>query len=173
MVRIRRSGDHGCLARAAPADADAVANRAPNGPAARVAARVHILISQSRDGRFIAAVVRRFGINVAVGSSSRGGAVAVRGLLALLKQGCHVGITPDGPRGPRRRAADGVARIRGVVGRADPALRRADLAPMGAEELGPDGDSEAVRASGDRLWRADPRRSRELAQCACGGRSGP
>jgi lysophospholipid acyltransferase (LPLAT)-like uncharacterized protein len=83
---------------------------------AGLAARVHILISHSRDGRFIAAVVRRFGIDVAPGSSSRGGTVAVRNLLALLEAGSHIGMTPDGPRGPRRRAAQGIAQIAALSG---------------------------------------------------------
>ncbi|HST75826.1 MAG TPA: lysophospholipid acyltransferase family protein [Acetobacteraceae bacterium] len=81
-------------------------------------ARVHILISRSRDGRFIAAVVRRFGIDVAPGSSSRGGAAAMRSLVGLLASGSHIGITPDGPRGPRRRAAAGVAQLAALSGAA-------------------------------------------------------
>lgn len=72
---------------------------------------VHILVSQSRDGRFIAAVVRRFGIDVAYGSTSRGGPAAVRHLVRLTAAGGHVGITPDGPRGPPRQAASGVAQL--------------------------------------------------------------
>ncbi len=79
-------------------------------------ARVHILISRSRDGRFIAAVVRRFGIDVAPGSSSRGGVAAMRSLVGLLASGSHVGITPDGPRGPSRRAAPGVAQLAALSG---------------------------------------------------------
>jgi lysophospholipid acyltransferase (LPLAT)-like uncharacterized protein len=71
-------------------------------------AQVRILISHSRDGRFIGTVVRWFGIEVALGSSSRGGAAAFRSLLGLLERGIHIGITPDGPRGPRRQAALGV-----------------------------------------------------------------
>ena len=81
-------------------------------------ARVHILISRSRDGRFIAAVVRRFGIDVAPGSSSRGGAAAMRSLVGLLASGSHIGITPDGPRGPPRRAAPGVAQLAALSGAA-------------------------------------------------------
>jgi len=37
--------------------------------------RIHILISRSRDGRFIGTIVGRFGIDVLSGSTSRGGAV--------------------------------------------------------------------------------------------------
>jgi lysophospholipid acyltransferase (LPLAT)-like uncharacterized protein len=77
---------------------------------------VHTLVSQHRDGRFIGEVVRRFGIQPILGSSSRGGAAGVRGLLAVLKQGDLIGITPDGPRGPRREAASGVAQLAALSG---------------------------------------------------------
>jgi lysophospholipid acyltransferase (LPLAT)-like uncharacterized protein len=78
--------------------------------------RMRILVSRSRDGRFIAALVRRFGINVALGSSSGGGAIAMRSLMSLIAAGDHIGITPDGPRGPRRRAAPGVAQLAALSG---------------------------------------------------------
>jgi len=75
------------------------------------AAPIHALISQHRDGRIIAAVVRQFGIEPVLGSSSRGGATGLRQLLQLLSGGAMVGITPDGPQGPRREAAQGVAHL--------------------------------------------------------------
>jgi lysophospholipid acyltransferase (LPLAT)-like uncharacterized protein len=77
---------------------------------------IHTLVSQHRDGRFIGAVVRRFGIAPILGSSSRGGAAGLRNLLAVLKQGDMIGITPDGPRGPRRQSAFGVARLAALSG---------------------------------------------------------
>ena len=86
----------------------------------------HVLVSKHRDGRFIGAVVQRFGVRVVHGSSSKnnsardvsekGGAASVRALLAVLQAGQHVLITPDGPRGPSRRAAPGVAQIAGLSG---------------------------------------------------------
>ncbi|MBV9783958.1 MAG: lysophospholipid acyltransferase family protein [Acidisphaera sp.] len=79
-------------------------------------ARVNVLVSRHRDGRFIGAVVSRFGLQVVHGSSSRGGATSVRTMLGLLERGEHVAITPDGPRGPRRRAAAGVAQVAAVSG---------------------------------------------------------
>lgn len=78
--------------------------------------RVHVLMSQHRDGRFIGAVVRQFDIDVVAGSSRRGGSSALRILLGLIARGDHVGITPDGPRGPRRRAAPGVAQLAALSG---------------------------------------------------------
>ena len=80
--------------------------------------RVHVLVSQHRDGRFIGAMLRRFGVEVVLGSSSRGGAAGMRALLGLLARGDQIVITPDGPRGPRRVAAAGVAQIAGLSGMA-------------------------------------------------------
>jgi hypothetical protein len=77
---------------------------------------IHTLVSHHRDGRFIGAVVRRFGILPILGSSSRGGAAGLRNLLAVLRQGDLIGITPDGPRGPRRQAAFGVAQLAALSG---------------------------------------------------------
>ncbi len=77
---------------------------------------IHTLVSEHRDGRFIAAVVRRFGILPILGSSTRGGARGLRNLLAVLRQGEVIGITPDGPRGPRRQAAFGVAQLAALSG---------------------------------------------------------
>lgn len=78
--------------------------------------RVHVLVSQHRDGRFIGAVVSRFKLDVVLGSSSRGGAKGLRMLLNLLASGDHIAITPDGPRGPRRVAAPGVAQLAALSG---------------------------------------------------------
>jgi lysophospholipid acyltransferase (LPLAT)-like uncharacterized protein len=85
-----------------------------------------VLVSKHRDGRFIGAVVRRFGVTVVHGSSSKsgsardvaekGGAASVRVLLGVLEAGEHILITPDGPRGPSRQAAPGVAQIAGLSG---------------------------------------------------------
>ncbi len=78
---------------------------------------IHMLISQHRDGRLIADTVSHFGIDTVSGSSSKGGAGALRAMVRFLKGGDCVGITPDGPRGPRMRATDGIvatARLSGA-----------------------------------------------------------
>ena len=78
---------------------------------------IHMLISQHRDGQIIARTVGHFGIRTVAGSSSRGGAQALRAMVKALKAGEYVGITPDGPRGPYMRASDGIvslARLAGV-----------------------------------------------------------
>jgi lysophospholipid acyltransferase (LPLAT)-like uncharacterized protein len=77
---------------------------------------IHALVSQHRDGRVIGAVVRRFGILPILGSSTRGGAAGLRNLLGVLSKGALIGITPDGPQGPRRQAAAGVAQLAALSG---------------------------------------------------------
>jgi lysophospholipid acyltransferase (LPLAT)-like uncharacterized protein len=75
-----------------------------------------VLASRHRDGQLIAAVVKRLGIAVVSGSSSKGGASGLRALVNALKSGAHVGLTPDGPRGPRRIAAPGTAQLAAMTG---------------------------------------------------------
>ena len=66
-----------------------------------------VLVSRSKDGEMIAETMRLSDIGAVRGSSSRGGAVAVRGLMEVLQSGLDIGITPDGPKGPAREVKDG------------------------------------------------------------------
>ena len=78
---------------------------------------IHMLVSAHRDGQFIARAMAPFGISTVRGSTRRGGAQGLRQLIRLLRSGSCVGITPDGPRGPRMRAGAGIitlARLAGV-----------------------------------------------------------
>jgi lysophospholipid acyltransferase (LPLAT)-like uncharacterized protein len=77
---------------------------------------IHFLVSRHRDGRLIGAMMRRFGPEPVFGSSSRGGAAAMLGMIRLLRGGAIIGITPDGPRGPARIAAPGIAQLAAVAG---------------------------------------------------------
>lgn len=81
--------------------------------------RMLMMVSRSRDGEFITRVMNRFGIDGARGSSSRGGSDALRELLRELgrPQARDIGITPDGPRGPRGRVQDGVLGLSAGSGR--------------------------------------------------------
>ncbi|MBB2205940.1 glycosyltransferase N-terminal domain-containing protein [Gluconacetobacter takamatsuzukensis] len=84
--------------------------------------RPHVLISRNRDGRLIADIIAPWGAGTIAGSTDRkgkdkGGAAALRQLLALLRGGDPIVITPDGPRGPRRTVEQGViglARLSGA-----------------------------------------------------------
>ena len=75
------------------------------------------LSSAHPDGRLSAYMVKPFGISAVFGSPYKDGAKGLRQLVKLTKAGESVGITPDGPRGPRMRASAGVialARLSGV-----------------------------------------------------------
>jgi lysophospholipid acyltransferase (LPLAT)-like uncharacterized protein len=61
----------------------------------------HVLVSRSRDGEIIARLLARLGFAPVRGSTRRGGAGAMRALLDTAGDGRDIGITPDGPRGPR------------------------------------------------------------------------
>jgi lysophospholipid acyltransferase (LPLAT)-like uncharacterized protein len=81
-----------------------------------VSMRTHVLVSRHNDGRFIGRVVGRFGLDTVVGSSSAGGWASLREMLRLLREGHNIAITPDGPRGPARTAAAGVAQVAAATG---------------------------------------------------------
>lgn len=70
--------------------------------------RLVVLASRHRDSVRLSRILRRFGLSIAYGSSSRGGVAGVRELLRRVRDGHDVGITPDGPKGPRRRVKAGV-----------------------------------------------------------------
>jgi hypothetical protein len=78
--------------------------------------RVAILISQHRDGEFISRVARWLGFSVIRGSATRGGAIAFKQLIQALRDGRHVVITPDGPKGPRHRVKSGVIELARLTG---------------------------------------------------------
>ncbi len=77
-----------------------------------------VLISGHRDGRLISSVIARLGLQTVVGSTREGARAGALGLLRRLRQGHFIAITPDGPRGPRRRAAAGVAELAALSGAA-------------------------------------------------------
>ena len=70
--------------------------------------RLTVLASKSRDGRNIAAVAGAFGVQSVAGSTSDGALGAMREMYKLLRQGKNVTIMPDGPKGPRYEAKDGI-----------------------------------------------------------------
>lgn len=90
---------------------------------------VAIMVSDGREGQYLADYARRIGYHAVQGSSSRGATRALLGAIRALEQGTTVAITPDGPRGPRRMIKPGVihaaqrtgARILPLHARAHPA----------------------------------------------------
>ena len=62
---------------------------------------IAVLVSEHGDGEIIARILRDFGFRLIRGSTSRGAARALIAVDRELRDGVDVGITPDGPRGPR------------------------------------------------------------------------
>src|SRR5262245_42038451 len=77
--------------------------------------KMTVLISEHADGRLIAETCRYLNVRVVTGSTTRGGVEAVRKMVRVLQRS-HVAITPDGPRGPRRRLQPGVISLASMTG---------------------------------------------------------
>jgi lysophospholipid acyltransferase (LPLAT)-like uncharacterized protein len=84
------------------------------GAGRKTRARFQVLIGQHADGELIAQISRRVGFRVVRGSSTRGGVEAVRKMLRLGRG--HLVVTPDGPRGPRRRVQAGIVYLASRTG---------------------------------------------------------
>lgn len=69
---------------------------------------VKLLISEHFDGNLIAKTLNFFKFETIRGSSTRGGAKALIQSIKEIKNGYDLGITPDGPKGPRHEVADGI-----------------------------------------------------------------
>ena len=67
----------------------------------------YMLISAHKDGRLISKTVHHFDIETIAGSTQRGGTEALLQIVRLSKQGKTIGMTPDGPRGPRFQVSEG------------------------------------------------------------------
>jgi lysophospholipid acyltransferase (LPLAT)-like uncharacterized protein len=70
--------------------------------------RVAIVVSEARDGQYLADLAVSLGYRTVRGSSTRGAARALLGAVRELQLGHAVAFTPDGPRGPRRQLKPGV-----------------------------------------------------------------
>ncbi|MCA8889454.1 MAG: lysophospholipid acyltransferase family protein [Parvularculaceae bacterium] len=85
---------------------------------------VFMLISTHRDGEIIANAVKGFGVDFIRGSAAnpkkkekdKSGASAIAQMIARLNEGAIVGVTPDGPRGPRQNAKIGVIKLAAYSG---------------------------------------------------------
>lgn len=74
--------------------------------AATLKARIHVLISSHGDGELIARIAGHLGRGSVRGSTTRGGMRALREMMRVGRR-THLGVTPDGPQGPRRRVQMG------------------------------------------------------------------
>ncbi len=69
------------------------------------------LISTSKDGGWLVAFFKLMGIKAVRGSSSKRGAAALMSLTRAVRAGDCAGVTPDGPKGPRRECKTGVVAL--------------------------------------------------------------
>ena len=76
----------------------------------------HVLASRSNDGELVSRFVKSFGLEPVRGSSSRGGAEALRLLARSLRQGHDAVVVPDGPRGPRETVKPGLVALARLSG---------------------------------------------------------
>lgn len=74
------------------------------------------IVSASKDGGFLAAILECFKVQPVRGSTSRRGPQALLELTTLAQQGFDLAITPDGPRGPRYEVQDGVISLAQITG---------------------------------------------------------
>ncbi len=82
----------------------------------------YMLLSAHNDGQLIGDVLSYFNINTISGSTNKKGAQAAKAMVRKLREGNIVGITPDGPRGPRHKCSEGIA----VVAK----LAKVDIIPI-------------------------------------------
>lgn len=73
------------------------------------------LVSRHQDGSWLTMFMKQFRVGAIRGSSSRGGAAALRQLFETSQQ-CHIFITPDGPRGPRHEVKQGIVYLASQTG---------------------------------------------------------
>jgi len=76
---------------------------------------IAMLLSRHHDADILARVARMMGFGVVRGSTFKGGSVALRELVTRASSE-NLTITPDGPRGPRRRLAPGCVFLASTLG---------------------------------------------------------
>jgi len=74
------------------------------------------MVSASRDGGFLTAILECFKVQPVRGSSSRRGPQALLELTTWAERGYDLAITPDGPRGPRYVIQDGIMSLAQLTG---------------------------------------------------------
>ena len=74
------------------------------------------MVSASRDGAFLSAVLEGFNVQPVRGSSSRRGQQALLEMTRWAERGYDLAITPDGPRGPRYKVQSGIISLSQVTG---------------------------------------------------------
>lgn len=73
--------------------------------------RIATMSSQSKDGQMMAVILKLLGAKTTAGSSSRGGASGLKGLIRLMRAGHSCSFAVDGPKGPLYKVKPGVFEI--------------------------------------------------------------
>jgi lysophospholipid acyltransferase (LPLAT)-like uncharacterized protein len=73
--------------------------------------RVYILASEHYDGDLMGKTIEWLGLGHLKGSTTRGGTRALRELRSLLGGGHDIGLTVDGPKGPRGKVQQGATEL--------------------------------------------------------------
>ena len=87
--------------------------------------RIATMTSTSKDGSLVDHVIKHLGGATSRGSSTRGGASALKGLIRLLRQGFNASMAVDGPKGPLHKVKPGVFELS--------RLAKASIVPVGVE----------------------------------------
>ena len=74
------------------------------------------MVSASKDGAFLAAILQCFKVQPVRGSSSRRGPQALLELTTWSERGYDLAITPDGPRGPAHVVQEGIMSLAQLTG---------------------------------------------------------
>ncbi|MBU1658655.1 lysophospholipid acyltransferase family protein [bacterium] len=74
----------------------------------RKAPHAKVLISSHFDGALISKTIKYFGLDTIAGSTNRNATRVLMQGIKSIKDGYDIGITPDGPKGPRHEVADGI-----------------------------------------------------------------
>lgn len=74
------------------------------------------LVSDHADGEYLTRVIRHLGYGAVRGSTTRGGARGLRGLIRAARRGRDLALTPDGPRGPARVFKPGALAVAQATG---------------------------------------------------------
>ncbi len=85
--------------------------RAILGKESRITRAVTVLSSLHDDGRIMAVATTLLGFRSVAGSSTRGGANALLNLVREWRNGYHIALTPDGPKGPPFVCKSGVVKL--------------------------------------------------------------
>jgi lysophospholipid acyltransferase (LPLAT)-like uncharacterized protein len=80
--------------------------------------KIHVLASEHRDGDLMGRTIEWLGFGHLKGSTSRGGGRAIREMRSVLGRGFDIGLTVDGPRGPRGKVQQGATELGRLSGSA-------------------------------------------------------